>query len=147
MLGATRDTGKVPDESATAPAVAVTLTLPAGPLTSLWLVKVMVLFVCPGRLSVGGLNDAWSSTGTPLALRATVPVNPDGALIVTGTLSVEQGGTLSVVGAKTVNNGCTSTCTVVERGTGPTEAPAGVAVIVIYGYVPDPNGGALGPAL
>jgi hypothetical protein len=76
-----------------------------------------------------------------------VPVNPEAALTVTGTFSVEQGGTLSVVGELTLNNGRTSTCTIVERAAGPPEASAGVPVMVMNGYVPDVNGAALGAAL
>ena len=111
----------------------MTLTSLLGPLTSLWLVRVMTLLVCPGKLRVAGLKDTWSSAGTPEALRVTVPVNPDWVLTVTGTLSVEQGGTLSVAGELTENRGWTPTSTLAERAVGPTEALAGVPVMVKYG--------------
>jgi len=45
MLGPTRDTGKLAEESDTVPSLAVTVTWPAGPARSFWLVNVSVLCV------------------------------------------------------------------------------------------------------
>src|SRR5579872_1362288 len=92
----------------------------------------VAVYVAPLKLTVAGLNAAWSSAGTPDAARLTGPMNgPRDQVTFMGTETVEQGGTLTSPGESIVYGGNTFSPAIVECALPPALDESGVPIMVI----------------